>query len=86
MKKMKWLLFVIILLVLSGCNGVAKNFGGTMTIDLPKDKKLINITWKDSDLWYLIRDSKQGEKPESYTFKEESNYGVKSGTVLINEH
>ncbi|OMD76867.1 hypothetical protein [Paenibacillus odorifer] len=86
MKKMRWLLLVIMLPLLSGCNGIAKNFGGTTTIDLPQNKKLVNITWKDSDLWYLTRDIKPEEKAETYTFKEESNYGVKSGTVIINEH
>lgn len=69
-----------------GCNTVAKNFGGTTTIELPENKKLIECTWKDSDsLWYLTRDMKENEIAETYEFKEDSNFGLLEGTVILKE-
>jgi uncharacterized lipoprotein YehR (DUF1307 family) len=66
-----------------------KTFGGKMTVDLPKNQKLINVTWKttkaDIGLWYLTRPMRAGEEAETYTFKEDSQWGVFEGTVTIRE-
>jgi hypothetical protein len=64
----------------------ARSFGGTSTQDLPENKKLVMITWKDTDLWILTRDRRPEEKPERYEFKERSTYGIWQGTVVIQEH
>lgn len=37
----------------AGCQSAAKNFGGDYTLKLPKNEKLVMITWKDDSLWYL---------------------------------
>ena len=71
---------------ITGCNTVAKNFGGSMTVDLPKGKKLVEITWKDDSLWYVTKDMKEDDVEETYEFKEDSQWGAMEGTVTIKEH
>ena len=69
-----------------GCeNSVAKYWGGTMTVDLPKGVKLINVTWKDTELWYFTREMKSEDLPETYTFQEKSPTGLLEGTVILRE-
>ena len=82
------LLTIIFCLTLTGCNYFARTTGGSTTIDLPADTKLISIQWreKNSSLWYLTRPMRDDEFPETYTFQEDSNIGVLEGTVTIREH
>lgn len=63
----------------------ARAYGGTSKLSLPAGKKLLLLTWKDADLWYLTRDRKPGETAETYEFKESSTFGQMQGTVVIQE-
>ena len=83
MKKIILLLFLV-----SGCtdNQRAKAFGGTATVDIPKGKKFVNATWKEESLWYVYRDAKEGEIPESFVLKEASSFGIIEGQVIFQEH
>jgi hypothetical protein len=74
--KIKLLVLVSLVLVGVGCdnNTAAKSFGGTMTVNLEKNQKLVNVTWKD------------GDTPETYTFKEKSSLGILDGQVILIEH
>lgn len=83
----KLLLLIGILFTFSSCteNNAVKNLGGTATIELPPGEKLIVVTWKDNDLWYLSRARRTNEPIESYQFKEKSSYGLLNGTYFINE-
>lgn len=63
----------------------AKQWGGTTTINLPVGQKVVNTTWKDSDLWILTRPMRPGEARETYTLTESSSWGVFQGQVLIRE-
>lgn len=47
----------------------------TADVDLPRGQKLVVVTWKGENLWYLTRDMRRGEQPESYTFWESSSFG-----------
>ena len=87
MNKLKIVLATgMIALALSGCSQYnARNFGGDYTVNLPENKKLVEITWKDDSLWYATRDMRKGEKAETYTFEEDSVAGVMEGTVTIVE-
>jgi hypothetical protein len=88
MKKIFYLLSSFLVVIsLSSCtqNEIAKKYGGTAIVKLPKGQKLVNTTWKEQNLWYLTRKMKEGEKPEQYFFKEESNFGVIEGTVIFQE-
>ena len=73
-------------LCLTGCQTTTKNWGGSMTIELPKGQKLEEITWKgDSDLWYLTRPIREDEVAETHTFQQDTEFGVFEGTVTIIE-
>jgi hypothetical protein len=79
-----WLALVV------GCLGCteqdrAKSFGGTMTVELQPGRKLVNVTWKETDLWYLTRAMRNDEAPETYEFQESSGMGVMEGKVIIKE-
>ena len=81
-------LFITLMLslVLLGCeNVIAKQYGGSQTVLLPAGQKLLNVTWKDADLWVLFRPMKEGETPEKYFFHEKSTFGVLEGTVTLVE-
>ena len=70
-------------ITLMGCteNEMARNFGGTETIDLPKGRRLVNITWKGekgaANLWVLTKEDTT--KPTTYFFEEKSGFGVMEG-------
>ena len=66
-------------------NSRAKTFGGSMTINLEPNEKLVNVTWKDSDMWLLTRPMLTGEQPQVYKFKEKSTFGIMSGEITIVE-
>lgn len=70
----------------SGCQNIARNWGGSSSVNLPKGRKLITVTWHADDLWYLTRHMKATEEPETYNLEESSNFGVLQGVVHINEH
>lgn len=86
---MKYLsLIALVLLALVSCTDqeMAKNYGGTMTMDLEPCRKLVTMTWKESELWVLTRAMRSDETPENYSFHEDSNFDVWEGTVLVVEH
>jgi len=66
-------------------NQRAKNFGGNMTITLPCQQKLVNITWKETELWYLTRPMRADETAETSVFQEDSTYNIMEGKVTISE-
>ena len=84
---MKKLLIIAGLTILFSCteNARVKAFGGNGTINLPKGRKLINITWKEAQVWYLTRPMRPDEIAESYQFQEESSWGMIEGTYNIIE-
>lgn len=88
MKKILALCVVgLVALSMVGCtdNQRAKTFGGTTKIELPKGKKLVNATWKNNNLWYVVRDAKSGETPEVVEFVEASNFGIVEGKIIFIE-
>jgi hypothetical protein len=66
-------------------NERVKDWGGEGTIKLPKGKKLVNVTWKETQIWYLTRNMDSNDVAETYEFHEESSYGVIEGTYKIVE-
>ena len=78
---------VATIFVLGSCtqNQRAKGFGGNAEMTLPKGQKLVTVTWKESNLWYLTRPMTDEDVAETYSFKEESSYGVWEGTYTIKE-
>lgn len=85
---MKKLFLILLLSVFTfSCteNQRAKNWGGTVTVELPKGKKLVEATWKEDNLWYLTRDMKEGETAETFEFIEDSSFGVMKGKIIFVE-
>ena len=64
---------------------VTRNWGGTTTTTLPHGKKVVMVTWKGSDLWILLRDTKPGESPERLELLESSVVGLLQGKVILIE-
>ena len=87
MKKTVVALIMLTTLSLASCtsNEMAKQFGGTGRLNLPKGEKLVNITWKEDHIWYLTKPMTVTDVAETYTFKEQSNYGILQGEVIITE-
>ena len=75
------------LLLLSSCtsNERTRLYGGTQAMTLPPCTKLVNITWKEANLWYLTRRMRPDETPEFWTFDETSSFGVLNATITIQE-
>jgi hypothetical protein len=70
----------------AGCQqACARQFGGTTTVNLPAGRKLVNATWKESNIWYLHRPMRAGEQPEDTTFSESSETGMLQGSVTFKE-
>lgn len=65
--------------------GMAKNFGGNMTLELEPNQKLETITWKDDNLWYLTRPMNEEDVAETHTFRQSSEFGIMEGTVTVVE-
>lgn len=78
---------LLILLTLVGCTqqDMARNYGGKAQIVVPATKKLVNITWKEANMWLLLRNRKPGETPETYTFTESSSFGINEGVITVVE-
>lgn len=83
----KLLILAITAIAFASCteNQRAKNFGGTANVNLEPNRKLVTVTWKDDQIWYLTRPMDSSEKAETYNFQEESSWGVIEGTVVIIE-
>ena len=87
-KKIAALLSILVLsLSLCGCTeqSMTKEFGGSMTLELPANQKLEEITWKDDNLWYLTRPMREDEEAERHLFQASSSWGVFEGTVTVIE-
>lgn len=72
-------------IMLTGCQGATKSFGGSMTIELEPNTKLELITWKDDSLWYCTRPMREDDIAETHTYQQQSEFGVFEGTVTIVE-
>ena len=83
----KVFLAIGVIAMLGSCteNNRVKNWGGEGTINLPKGRKLVNVTWKNTQVWYLTRPMTSTDVAETYQFHEESSWGVMEGTYSIVE-
>ena len=83
----KVFLAIGVIAMLGSCteNNRVKNWGGEGTINLPKGRKLVNVTWKNTEVWYLTRPMSSSDVAETYQFQEDSSWGVMEGTYNIVE-
>lgn len=81
-KKLKIILGLLLITTLfTSCtkNERVKYFGGKDELKLKDNEILINITWKDSDMWVLTIDTTTNIK----YFRESSSWGVFEGEIII---
>ena len=76
-------LFVLALgvIALASCteNERARRFGGTEEVTLKPNEVVLNVTWKESEMWICTQDTTTGV---TY-FREKSAWGVMEGTVIL---
>lgn len=79
---MKKLIFIAIAaLGMASCtdNQRARHWGGTEEIQLKPNEVVLNVTWKEQEMWICTKDTVTGV---TY-FREKSNWGVMEGTVIL---
>jgi hypothetical protein len=83
----KLFLAIGVITMLGSCteNSRVNSFGGEGTVNLPKGRKKVNVTWKGDQIWYLNRPMNSSDAAETYQFHEESSWGVIEGTYNIIE-
>jgi hypothetical protein len=82
----RWILALV--LAGSGCTNLqrAKRWGSQETVTLPAGRKLVNVTWKDSNLWVLTRPAREGEKADAeWAFDENPSWGILAGKIILKE-
>ena len=85
MKKLSIIAISVILFTSCTQNEIAKNYGGNLTVEIPKGQKLVNVTWKEVEVWYLTRPMDSTDKAETFIFQEKSSFGVWEGTIILKE-
>jgi hypothetical protein len=80
---MKKIIIIALGITIISCtdNQRAKTFGGSEEIELKKNEVLINMTWKESNLWMQTIDTNTGI---SY-FREKSSLGWVEGQIIIKQ-
>ena len=83
----KLILILIAAICLCSCTEQirTRQFGGEMEIRLPAGQELMEVTWKETDLFYLTRPMADDYVPVTKTFKESSRFGVMESTVYFIE-
>lgn len=79
---MKKVIFVSIVgLFLTSCtkNQNARTFGGTEEVALNPNEVVINVTWKQNDMWICTKDTIKN----IFYFREKSNYGFLEGVIVF---
>lgn len=88
MKKIiTFVLALVAVATFSSCtdNLRARTYGGTTTIELDPGQKLIEVTWKETSIWYLTEPMEPGYEPKTKVFQEDSRFGVMEGKVIFYE-
>jgi len=87
MKRLAYAIIFIVLVALASCteNVRVKTLGGVAILNLKKGQKLVNVTWKDANLWVLTTPMKRADSAQTYTFTENSSYGLMEGSYIIVE-
>jgi hypothetical protein len=80
-------IFMLLALSLAACteNARVKAWVGEGTINLPANSKLVNVTWKEGQIWYLTKPMTKKDVAETYKFQEESSWGMVEGVYNIIE-
>lgn len=85
MKKILLISLLGLLLGFCSCNYCTRQWGGETVVTLEKGEKLVEVTWKNSSLWYLTEPMEDDYIPKTKIFKENSNSGMLEGKVTFIE-
>ena len=71
------------IVALGGCtdNARARKWGGTEEVTLKPNEVVLNVTWKESEMWICTKDTTTGV----VYFREKSSWGVMEGTVVLKQ-
>ena len=77
----KTLITLLAIITLSSCteNQRARNFGGTEEVSLKPNEIVLNVTWKQDQMWICTKDT----VTNIVYFREKSNWGMLEGTVVL---
>jgi hypothetical protein len=77
----KLILAVALVSLATSCteNSRARRWGGTEEISLKPNEKVLNVTWKENEMWICTKDTVTG----IVYFREKSSWGVMEGTVIL---
>lgn len=64
---------------------ITRNWGGEMDMHLEPNRKLVEVTWKNDNIWYLTKPMTDDDIAEVYEFAESDAIGVFEGTLHIYE-
>lgn len=79
MKKLILLSLVVVALMSCTDNQRARSWGGTETVKLEPNEEFVNITWKQDNLWIIVKDKNTGK----FYAREKSSFGMMQGKVVI---
>jgi uncharacterized lipoprotein YehR (DUF1307 family) len=79
MKKLFVLLVGVVALASCTENERARRFGGTEEITLKPNEVVLNVTWKQNEMWICTQDTITNV---TY-FREKSAWGIMEGTVIL---
>ena len=85
MKRILFILMTILFFISCTENQMARKFGGTAEIKLPRGEKLLMVTWKETNLFYLTEPMDSNYIPKTKIFREDSNYGLIESKVVFIE-
>ena len=90
MKKLFFIFGIVMLAVtaftFSSCNqALTRSMGGTTKVQLEPGEKLLEVTWKGDNIWYLVEPMDSNYIPKTKTFKESSRAGILEGKVIFIE-
>ncbi len=60
-------------------NERARRFGGTEEVKLKPNEVVLNVTWKENEMWICTKDT----TTNTVYFREKSSWGVMEGTVIL---
>jgi len=82
----KLIVILLMFLCLTSCEQtITRTMGGTTKIELEPGEKLVEVTWKYNDIWYLVEPMDSNYVPKTKIFKEKSRAGILEGKVIFYE-
>ena len=85
MKRILFILMTILFFISCTENQMARKFGGTAEIKLPRGEKLLMVTWKETNLFNITEPMDSDYIPKTKIFREDSNFGLIESKVIFIE-